>query len=44
MKIVLMRALYSISAFLNDIAFFVFGNEAEDIGISVKTLWSEHIY
>lgn len=43
MRTKLIHLLLTISAILDDIAFYVLGNE-EDTGFKVKTRWCEHFY
>ena len=44
MRKVMIYALYAISAFLDDVAFYVLGNENEDMGIIIETKWCIHDY
>lgn len=44
MKRIIITVLYTISSFIDDIAFYVIGNEEEDIGIVIKTRWCKHYF
>ena len=44
MRKILVYLLYALSAFLDDVAFYVLGNEQEDIGLTIETLWCKHNY
>lgn len=44
MKRIIITVLYTISSFIDDIAFYVISNEEEDIGIVVKTRWCKHYF
>lgn len=36
--------LYAVSALLDDVAFYVFGDENEEMGITIETRWCKHYY
>lgn len=44
MRKILIYVLYAVSAFLDDVAFYVLGNEQEDIGLTIETRWCKHNY
>lgn len=44
MRIKLIHLLLTISAILDDIAFYVLGKQEEDTGFKVKTKRCEHLY
>ncbi len=44
MRRFLIWLIYSVTARLDDIAFYVLSNAREDIGMTIETHWSEHLY
>lgn len=44
MRRILIYLIYSVTARLDDIAFHVLSNGNEEIGMTIKTHWSEHLY
>lgn len=44
MKRIIIVVLYAISSFLDDVAFYVVGDEQEDIGIEIETPWCKHCF
>lgn len=44
MKRFIIWLIYSVTARLEDIAFYVLSNAKEDIGMTIETHWSEHLY
>lgn len=44
MRRILIYLIYSVTARLDDIAFYVLSGAKEDIGMTIETHWSEHLY
>lgn len=44
MRRILIYLIYSVTARLEDIAFYILSNAKEDIGMTIETHWSEHLY
>lgn len=44
MREIIIHILYTISAFLDDLAFYVVGNQEEEAGFTVETRWCKHYY
>lgn len=44
MRRAIIYVLYSMSALLDDVAFYVIGNQVEEMGIIIKTKWCNHYY
>lgn len=44
MREIIIHILYTISAFLDDLAFYVVGNQEEETGFAVETRWCKHYY
>lgn len=44
MRRMLIYLIYSVTARLDDIAFYVLSGAKEDIGMAMETHWSEHLY
>ena len=44
MKRILIYLIYSVTARLDDIAFYILSNKEEEIGMEIETRWSIHSY
>lgn len=44
MKKAMIYMLYAVSALLDDVAFYVLGNENEEMGITIETKWCKRNY
>lgn len=44
MRKTMIYVLYAVSALLDDVAFYVLGNQNEEMGITIETKWCKHDY